>query len=108
MIPAGAELELSSSRDQGALIVIKEPAERVNSSCRAILANAWEKTHKIGLEFVRRRSPNLDLQRMVFVIGYDLASDWTTATVNESHTNVKIRFTISDAVMQTVSASTSI
>lgn len=106
-IPIGAELELSSSHNQGALIVIKEPAERVNSACRAILAHAFEQSHKTWLEFVRRRSPSLALRKMILVTGYDLASDWATATANENNTNVKIRFKVNEPITQTVSASIS-
>lgn len=44
---------------------------------------------------------------MVLVTGYDLASDWATATVSESNADVKISFKICDPAMQIVSASTS-
>lgn len=101
-------MELSSSCEEGALIVIKEAAERVDSVFRDLLGQMFEKNYENWIEFVRRRSPTLPLHEMVFVTGYDLASDWATAIVSESNTNVKIRFKASDTLtLQTMSAAAS-
>lgn len=99
-------MELSSSKRQGALIIIKEPAARVNSDHCDALGEKLKQNHTNWFQFVRTVSPNLDLREMVFVTGYDLASDWATASVTRRNENVRLRFKVGDP--QTLSAGTSL
>lgn len=99
-------MELSSSKRQGALIIIKEPAARVNSDHCDALGEKLKQNHTNWFQFVRTVSPNLELREMVFVTGYDLASDWATASVTRRNENVRLRFKVGDP--QTLSAGASL
>lgn len=88
------------------MIIIKEPAARVNADRRyALREKLWE-NYANWFQFVRTVAPSLELCEMVFVTGYDLASDWATASVTRRNDNVSLRFKVGDP--QTLSAGTSL
>lgn len=88
------------------MIIIKEPAARVNADRRDALGVKLKQNYANWFQFVRTVSPSLLLREMVFVTGYDLASDWATASVTRRHYNVCLRFKVGDP--QTLSAGTSL
>lgn len=97
MIPVGAGIQLSCSSERGAVLIIKEPAQRVESEKAKKLGQELLKHYKTWHIFLRHiYGDEIRLREMVFVTGCDLSSDWATATFVDRVTSGKLSFKVCD------------
>lgn len=106
-IPAGASFQLSCEAQQGAALIIKREADRIESANEKKLGEALLQNYRPWLAFLREHfGSDIPLREMVIVTGCDLTTDWATAVLSNRNVSGNISFTVSDA--QTVSATPAI
>lgn len=97
MIPVGASIQLSCSSERGAVLILKEPAQRRNSMKEKKLGEELLKHYQTWHAHLRNTfGTDIRLREMVFVTGCDLSSDWATLTIREKGMNGELSFKACD------------
>lgn len=96
MLPVGASIELANSEEQGAVLIIKNEAHRTDSDKLAMMGASLKKNYKLWYIHLCNTFGKLPLRQMVFVTGYDLTSEWATATFLDGSSSAKVSFEVCD------------
>lgn len=103
-IPIGANIQLACSSQRGAVLIIKEPAQRVESKKSKKLGKELQNHYQAWHAFLCDTfGEDISLREMIFVTGCDLTSDWATATFFDRVASGTLNFKVCD--LQTISAS---